>query len=37
VILHLIDGGLSIHQYSDDTIIFMDHYLDKATYLKLIL
>jgi hypothetical protein len=30
VIPHLVDGGLSILQYADDTIIFMEHYLEKA-------
>jgi hypothetical protein len=37
VIPHLIDGGLSILQYADDTILFMDHDLEKAQNLKLIL
>ena len=37
VIPHLVDGGLSILQYADDTILFMDHDLEKATNLKLIL
>jgi hypothetical protein len=32
-----VDGGLSILQYADDTILFMDHDLDKARNLKLIL
>jgi hypothetical protein len=30
VVPHLIDGGLSILQYVDDTILFMDHDLEKA-------
>jgi hypothetical protein len=34
---HLVDGGLSIIQYADDTIIFMEHDLEKAQNLKLIL
>jgi hypothetical protein len=34
---HLVDGGLSILQYADDTILFMEHDLDKAGNLKLIL
>ena len=34
---HLVDGGLSILQYVDDTILFMDHDLEKARNLKLIL
>jgi hypothetical protein len=32
-----VDGGLSILQYADDTILFMEHDLDKAQNLKLIL
>ena len=34
---HLVDGGLSILQYADDTILFMEHDLDKARNLKLLL
>ena len=34
---HLVDGGLSILQYADDTILFMEHDLEKAINLKLIL
>lgn len=34
---HLVDGGLSILQYADDTILFMDHDIEKARSLKLIL
>jgi hypothetical protein len=37
VVPHLVDGGLSILQYADDTILFMEHDLDKARNLKLIL
>ena len=37
VVPHLVDGGLSILQYADDTILFMEHDLDKALNLKLIL
>jgi hypothetical protein len=37
VIPHLVDGGLSILQYADDTIIFMEHDIEKARNLKLIL
>jgi hypothetical protein len=37
VIPHLIDGGLLILQYADDTILFMEHDLEKARNLKLIL
>jgi hypothetical protein len=25
VVPHLVDGGLSILQYADDTILFMEH------------
>jgi hypothetical protein len=34
---HLVDGGLSILQYVDDTILFMEHDLAKDRNLKLIL
>jgi hypothetical protein len=37
VVPHLVDGGLSILQYADDTIIFMEHDIEKARNLKLIL
>jgi hypothetical protein len=37
VVSHLVDEGLSILQYADDTILFMDHDLQKAKNLKLIL
>jgi hypothetical protein len=37
VIPHLVDGGLSILQYADDTILFMEHDLEKAKNLKLLL
>jgi hypothetical protein len=37
VIPHLVDGGLSILQYADDTILFMKHDLEKAQNLKSIL
>jgi hypothetical protein len=37
VIPHLVDGGLSILQYADDTILFMEHDHEKARNLKLIL
>jgi hypothetical protein len=36
VIPHLVDGGLSILQYADNTILFMEHDLEKAHNLKLI-
>jgi len=37
VIPHLIDDDLSILQYTDDTIIFIDHDLEQAKNLKLLL
>ena len=37
VVLHLVDGGLSILQYVYDTILVMEHDLDKAQNLKLLL
>ena len=37
VVPHLVDGGLSILQYVDDMIIFMEHNMKKARNLKLIL
>jgi hypothetical protein len=37
VIPHLVDGGLSILRYADDTILLMEHDLEKAQNLKLIL
>ena len=37
IIPHLVDDGLSILQYADDTILFMDHNFDQAKNLKLIL
>jgi hypothetical protein len=37
VIPHLVDGGLSITQYADDMILFMEHDLEKAQNLKFIL
>jgi hypothetical protein len=37
VITHLVGDGLSILQYADDTIIFMDHDIETAKNLKLIL
>jgi hypothetical protein len=33
----LVDEGLSILQYADDTILFMEHDIEKAWNLKLIL
>jgi hypothetical protein len=37
VIPYLVDGDLSILQYADDMILFMEHDLEKAKNLKLIL
>src|SRR4051812_13596080 len=37
VVPHLLDGRLCILQYADDTILFMDHNLDKVVNLKFIL
>jgi retron-type reverse transcriptase len=37
VIPHLVDDGLSILQYADDTILFMEHDIDKAKNIKLLL
>jgi hypothetical protein len=37
IIPHLVDDGLSILQYVDDTIIFLDHDLDQAKNMKLLL
>ena len=37
VVPHLIDGGLSILQYADDTILFLDNDLEKARNMKLLL
>jgi hypothetical protein len=36
MIPHLVDGGLSILQYADDTILFMKHDIEKARNLNLI-
>ena len=37
VVPHIIDGGLSILQYTDDTILFKDHNLEQAQNMKNIL
>ena len=37
VVPNLIDGGLSILQYADDTGIFVDHDIEQAKNLKLLL
>jgi HKD family nuclease len=34
---HLVDGGLSILQYVDNMVLFMEHDLEKARNLKFIL
>jgi hypothetical protein len=36
VIPHLVDDGLSILQYADDTVLFRDHDLEQAKNLKLL-
>jgi hypothetical protein len=33
----LVEGGLSILQYTDDTILFLEHDLEQAKNLKIIL
>ena len=37
IVPHLVDGVLSILQYVDDTILFMDHDIEKATNMKMLL
>jgi hypothetical protein len=37
IILHLVDDGLLVLQYVDDTIIFMNHDLEQAKNKKLLL
>jgi hypothetical protein len=37
LIPHLVEGGVSILQYAEDTIIFMQHGLEKALNMKLVL
>jgi hypothetical protein len=37
VVPHLVEGGLSILHYADDTILFVDHDIEKSKNLKLIL
>jgi hypothetical protein len=37
VIRNILDDDLSILQYADDTILFMDHNLEQATNMKLLL
>jgi hypothetical protein len=37
LIPHIVDGGVSILQYADDTIIFLEHDLEKALNIKLVI
>ena len=37
VVPHLVDDGLSILQYADDTILFIDNDLQEAKNMKLVL
>ncbi|WVZ80795.1 hypothetical protein U9M48_028246 [Paspalum notatum var. saurae] len=37
LIPHLVQDGLSILQYADDTVIFLEHYIEQAKNLKLLL
>jgi len=37
VIPHLVDSGLSILQYANDTVIFMSHDMGKAINMKFLL
>jgi hypothetical protein len=37
LIPHLVEGGISILQYADDTILFLEHDLQKAVNMKLLL
>jgi hypothetical protein len=37
LIPHLVEGGVSILQYTNDTILFMEHDLEKAVNMKLLL
>ncbi|WVZ92703.1 hypothetical protein U9M48_038749, partial [Paspalum notatum var. saurae] len=37
VVPHLVDDGLSILHYADDTVLFLDHDLDQAKNMKLVL
>jgi hypothetical protein len=37
IIPHMVDGGLLILQYTNNTVLFLDHDLDKAKNLKLLL
>ena len=37
VVTHLVENGLSILQYVDDTVLFFDHDIEQAKNLKLLL
>lgn len=37
VVPHLVDGGLTILQYADDTILFLEDDLEQAKNLKMVL
>jgi hypothetical protein len=37
LIPHLVEGGILIFQYADDTILFLEHDIEKAVNMKLIL
>jgi hypothetical protein len=37
LIPHLVEGGVSILHYADDTVLFMEHDLVKAVNMKLVL
>jgi retron-type reverse transcriptase len=37
MVSHLVDEGLSVLQYADDTVIFMDNALERAKNMKLLL
>ena len=37
LIPHLVDGGVSILRYANDTILFVSHDIEKALNMKLIL
>ena len=37
VVPHLVDEGLLVLQYADDTVIFMDNDLERAKNMKLLL
>jgi hypothetical protein len=37
IVPHLIEGGLSILQYADDTVVFLDHNIEQARNVKLLL